>query len=122
MCSTINDFKLNLTMKGLLIAMLSVVTSCLQQVLVRKLQKDYKLTSMELLSIVSPVSSVVLLAVAPFVDKAVSGDWVTTYIWSMSAASVLILSCSLAIVVNISQFLCLGKFSAVSFQVWNNKN
>lgn len=114
---TINDFKLNLTLKGLLIALLSVVTSCLQQVLVRKLQHDYKLTSMELLAIVSPVSSVLLLAVAPFVDKAVSGDWVTTYIWSMGAASVLILSCSLAIVVNISQFLCLGKFSAVSFQV-----
>lgn len=33
------------------------------------------------------------------------------------AAATMVASCALAVLVNISQFMCLGRFSAVSFQV-----
>lgn len=37
--------------------------------------------------------------------------------WLAAAAIVMATSCSLAVLVNVSQFMCLGRFSAVSFQV-----
>lgn len=46
-----------------------------------------------------------------------SGSWVTSYAWSRGAALALAASCAAAVAVNVSQFACLGRFSAVSFQV-----
>ena len=42
--------------------------------------------------------------------------WVFNFDWSLPALAVLAASCSAAIFVNMSQFACLGRFSAVSFQ------
>ena len=98
-------------------AMISVITSALQQVFVRKLQKQYSVASMDLLSSVAPLSATLVITVGPVVDYMVGGSWVTSYTWNSQALLALALSCSLAILVNISQFSCLGRFSAVSFQV-----
>ena len=54
---------------------------------------------------------------SPFLDKNVSGRWITSYEWSIPSAGCLLVSCLLAVLVNVSQFLCLGRFSAVSYQV-----
>lgn len=45
------------------------------------------------------------------------GAWVTRYEYSVPAYAWLFASCSIAVLVNLSQFMCLGRFSAVSFQV-----
>jgi solute carrier family 35 protein E3 len=58
-----------------------------------------------------------LLVVGPAVDYAVSRQWVTQYEFSGAAAACLALSCAIAVLVNISQFMCLGRFSALTFQV-----
>ena len=42
--------------------------------------------------------------------------WVFGFDWSVPALAILCTSCSAAIFVNLSQFACLGRFSAVSFQ------
>lgn len=39
------------------------------------------------------------------------------YAWTPRAALTLAISCAAAVAVNVSQFACLGRFSAVSFQV-----
>ena len=39
------------------------------------------------------------------------------YAWTSRAALTLLISCTAAVAVNVSQFACLGRFSAVSFQV-----
>lgn len=39
------------------------------------------------------------------------------YTWSTAAAVALATSCALAVLVNLSQFACLGRFTAVSYQV-----
>lgn len=57
-----------------------------------------------------------LLLAGPL-DRYISNTWVVDYAWSMPACVALIASCSMAVLVNISQFMCLGRFSAVSFQV-----
>lgn len=58
-----------------------------------------------------------LLLIGPFLDRYVSEKWVFHYSWTSAALVCLAVSCSLAVGVNLSQFACLGRFSAVSFQV-----
>lgn len=58
-----------------------------------------------------------LLLVGPFIDQAVSQRWLLDYTWTQPALQQLLLSCSLAVLVNVSQYMCLGRFSAVTFQV-----
>lgn len=58
-----------------------------------------------------------LLAVGPFVDKLLAKQWILDYEFSVPALTCLAWSCGVAVLVNISQFMCLGRFSAVTFQV-----
>ena len=58
-----------------------------------------------------------LLLIGPFLDRYVSSSWVFDFNYTFPALVFLVLSCSMAVFVNISQFMCLGRFSAVSFQV-----
>ena len=58
-----------------------------------------------------------LIFFGPFVDYLVGGSWLLDYRMSTGASIALLVSCSVAIGVNVSQFACLGRFQAVSFQV-----
>ena len=58
-----------------------------------------------------------LLFVGPFMDYYVVGAWVLDFHWVTPAAVALAASCALAVLVNLSQFACLGRFTAVSYQV-----
>lgn len=57
-----------------------------------------------------------LMLIGPFLDRYVAQEWVFRYNWSTAALVCLAVSCSLAVGVNLSQFACLGRFSAVSYQ------
>ncbi len=61
---------------------------------------------------------ITLLLLGPPIDYFVTkGTWVTEYEWTGTAAFWMMLSCSIAILVNISQFMVLGRFTAVTYQV-----
>ncbi|KAL9673353.1 hypothetical protein QQ045_029609 [Rhodiola kirilowii] len=47
----------------------------------------------------------------------INGVFIIDYKMSLGAVLFILLSCTLAVFSNISQFLCIGQFSAVSFQV-----
>lgn len=117
LCRTVEDLQLDISVFGAAIAAVSVVSSGLQQIFVRTLQQKHKLSSYELLSITAPAQAWTLFLTGPFVDKLVSGSWVFDYAMTNGALICLAGSCLLAVLVNISQFMCLGRFSAVSFQV-----
>eukprot|EP00879_Flechtneria_rotunda_P001975 GHRR01002150.1.p1 GENE.GHRR01002150.1~~GHRR01002150.1.p1 ORF type:complete len:375 (+),score=101.36 GHRR01002150.1:344-1468(+) len=102
---------------GLVVAALSVVSSGMQQILCGTIQRTHKLQSHQLLANTAPVQGAMLLLVGPFVDKAVSGTWVGQYPVTTPGLTCLLLSCAVSVAVNISQFMCLGRFSAVTFQV-----
>lgn len=114
---TLEDLRLNVTLGGLLVAAVSVVTSGLQQILVRSMQQKHKLSANELLANTAPLQAASLLLAGPLVDRLVSAAWVFDYRASPIALAWILTSASLAVLVNISQFACLGRFSAVSFQV-----
>ncbi|GAB4814419.1 hypothetical protein N2152v2_001465 [Parachlorella kessleri] len=114
---TLEEISFDGTPLGLMIAAGSVVSSGMQQILVRTMQKKHNLSSNELLGATAPSQAASLLLFGPFIDKLVSSTWVFSYSFSAGALVFLMLSCGLAVLVNISQFMCLGRFTAVTFQV-----
>lgn len=81
------------------------------------LQKKYSIGSFELLSKTAPIQAASLLVLGPFIDYYLCGKFILEYKYSSGAFLFILLSCSLAVFCNVSQYLCIGRFSAVSFQV-----
>ncbi|KAH1040252.1 hypothetical protein J1N35_041995 [Gossypium stocksii] len=112
---TVTDVKVNA--QGFLCAFVAVLSTSLQQISIGSLQKKYAIGSFELLSQTAPIQAVSLLLLGPFVDYFLTGNLLPTYHLSSAAFFFILVSCSLAVFCNISQYLCIGRFSAVSFQV-----
>lgn len=87
------------------------------QILCGHYQKLHALTSHQLMSNTAYYQGMMLLILGPFSDKAVAGNWITTWEPSIAVINLLLSSCVIAIAVNVSQFLCLGRFTATTFQV-----
>ncbi|XWS68394.1 hypothetical protein CRYUN_Cryun04dG0086300 [Craigia yunnanensis] len=112
---TVTDVKVNA--QGFLCAFVAVLSTSLQQISIGSLQKKYSIGSFELLSQTAPIQALSLLLFGPFVDYFLTGKLLASYKFSSAAFVFILLSCSLAVFCNISQYLCIGRFSAVSFQV-----
>lgn len=103
---------------GTIVAGMSVIGSGMQQILCRSVQQKNSLSSQEMLLRVAPLQGITLLLLGPPLDYYVTkGAWVTEYQWTGMAMFWMLLSCSVAILVNISQFMTLGRFTAVTYQV-----
>ncbi|KAA8514713.1 hypothetical protein F0562_017892 [Nyssa sinensis] len=112
---TVTDVKVNA--KGFLCACVAILSTSLQQISIGSLQKKYSVGSFELLSKTAPIQALSLLVLGPFVDHYLSGKSISNYKIYSGAILFILLSCSLAVFCNVSQYLCIGRFSAVSFQV-----
>ncbi|XP_009149586.2 UDP-rhamnose/UDP-galactose transporter 2 [Brassica rapa] len=112
---TVTDVKVNT--KGFICASTAVFSTSLQQISIGSLQKKYSIGSFELLSKTAPIQALSLLIFGPFVDYFLTGRFISTYKMSYGAILCILLSCALAVFCNISQYLCIGRFSATSFQV-----
>ncbi|XP_061368433.1 UDP-rhamnose/UDP-galactose transporter 1-like isoform X1 [Gastrolobium bilobum] len=112
---TVTDVKVNL--KGFVCASVAVLSTSLQQISIGSLQKKYSIGSFELLSKTAPIQALSLLTLGPFIDYYLSGKLITNYKMSSGVIFFILVSCSLAVFCNVSQYLCIGRFSAVSFQV-----
>lgn len=112
---TVTDVKVNA--KGFICACLAVLSTSLQQISIGSLQKKYSIGSFELLSKTAPIQALSLLFLGPFVDYFLNSKSLRDYKMSYGALLFIFLSCTLAVFCNMSQYLCIGRFSAVSFQV-----
>ncbi|ERN11473.1 hypothetical protein AMTRI_Chr03g138060 [Amborella trichopoda] len=112
---TVTDVKVNA--KGFVCACVAVISTSLQQISIGSLQKKYSIGSFELLSKTAPIQALSLLILGPFADYYLNGRFILNYTLSSGAIFFIMLSCALAVFCNMSQYLCIGRFSAVSFQV-----
>ncbi|XP_074264284.1 UDP-rhamnose/UDP-galactose transporter 4-like [Silene latifolia] len=112
---TVTDVSVNA--KGFIAAFVAVWSTALQQYYVHHLQHKYNISSFNLLGRTAPVQAASLLVVGPFLDYWLTEKRVDAYPYSEIAVFFIILSCIIAIGTNLSQFICIGRFSAVSFQV-----
>ncbi|KAJ6829997.1 UDP-galactose transporter 2-like [Iris pallida] len=112
---TVSDVSVNV--KGLLAASVAIWSTALQQYYVHFLQRKYSLGSFNLLGHTAPVQAASLLLLGPFVDYWLTSKRVDAFDYNVTAVYFLILSCTIAVGTNLSQFICIGRFTAVSFQV-----
>ncbi|XP_044510206.1 UDP-rhamnose/UDP-galactose transporter 1-like [Mangifera indica] len=112
---TVTDVKVNA--KGFICACVAVLSTSLQQISIGSLQKKYSIGSFELLSKTAPIQAISLVLSGPFIDYSLNGKFLFNYNLSYGALFLIVISCSLAVFCNVSQYLCIGRFSAVSFQV-----
>mmetsp|Transcript_17908 Transcript_17908/g.53927 ORF Transcript_17908/g.53927 Transcript_17908/m.53927 type:complete len:356 (+) Transcript_17908:391-1458(+) len=114
---TVSDTELDGNVVGILVALVAVASSGMQQIFCRSMQQKHGLSSHELLSSTAPSQGWSLLMIGPFLDYYVVGQWLLDYQWTRAAMVTFAASCTLAIGVNLSQFMCLGRFTAISYQV-----
>jgi len=113
--ATVSDVEMNTL--GTVAAFVGVFATSAQQILVGYMQKKHNITSNFLLAKTSPYMAGSMLLLGPFLDYFITGKMVIEYEWNVPSLVCLGVSCGLAVLVNISQYLCIGRFSAVSFQV-----
>ncbi|KAK9271923.1 hypothetical protein L1049_002289 [Liquidambar formosana] len=112
---TVTDVSVNA--KGFIAAFIAVWSTSLQQYYVHLLQRKYSLGSFNLLGHTAPAQAASLLLLGPFMDYWLTNKRVDNYHFSLIPVSFIILSCTIAVGTNLSQFICIGRFTAVSFQV-----
>ncbi|KAG5525326.1 hypothetical protein RHGRI_031867 [Rhododendron griersonianum] len=134
---TVTDVSVNT--KGFIAAFIAVWSTAMQQYLnpkhlplfkgswpltlslyvqyVHYLQRKYSLSSFNLLGHTAPAQAATLLVVGPFLDYWLTNKRVDAFEFNLASLVFLILSCSIAVGTNLSQFICIGRFTAVSFQV-----
>ncbi|KAB5548061.1 hypothetical protein DKX38_011467 [Salix brachista] len=141
---TVTDVSVNA--KGFVAAVIAVWSTALQQYYVHYLQRRYSLGSFNLLGHTAPAQAASLLVVGPFLDYWLTNNRVDAYAYTFTSTWLqicldiiapkgkfkhlayapdeylitqlfIVLSCSIAVGTNLSQFICIGRFTAVSFQV-----
>eukprot|EP00899_Mesostigma_viride_P019821 jgi/Mesvir1/27840/Mv07516-RA.2 len=114
--ATVSDVELSAL--GFMLAFAAVVTTAWAQILTGQLQSDLGVSSSQLLHNTSPIMAAILVVVAPPIDYAVTGQSVAdASLYNPAVAAMAALSCLIAVGVNMSSFLVLGKTSAVTYQV-----
>uniref|UniRef100_A0A803PBP9 Sugar phosphate transporter domain-containing protein n=2 Tax=Cannabis sativa TaxID=3483 RepID=A0A803PBP9_CANSA len=112
---TVTDVSVNA--KGFIAALVAVWSTSLQQYYVHFLQRKYSLGSFNLLGHTAPAQAASLLVAGPFLDYWLTSKRVDAYNFGTTSVLFIILSCTIAVGTNLSQFICIGRFTAVSFQV-----
>merc|ERR1712216_503204 len=114
---TVAEFHATGSTVGVAVACLSIVSSGMQQILCGYYQRKNAMGSNDFLAAVSKWQGISMIFLGPILDRVFIGSWVWTYVFTYGAFVFLALSCSCACVVNASHFMCLGRFSAVSYQI-----
>jgi solute carrier family 35 protein E3 len=114
--ATVTDLQLNLL--GSILSLLALVTTCVSQIWTNTMQKQYGVTSTQLLHGASPFMALTLGFVAVPLDACLVGGTPLSYEgWTVTVALVAASTCAIAVAVNFSTFLVIGKCDAVTYQV-----
>lgn len=81
------------------------------------MQKTHNISSTQLLHTASPYMALTLLICGIPVDHALAGHKAQEFVLSIPSATYIVASCIIAVCVNFSSFLVLGKCDAVTYQV-----
>ena len=127
--ATVTDVRLNFL--GAVVSLLAVATTCVSQIWTNTMQREHAVDSTQLLHAASPYMAAILAAVALPLDVGLNGGGrasssSTTNAYDESGANgssswivvvVAAATCVIAVAVNFSTFLVIGKCDAVTYQV-----
>ncbi|KAG9152523.1 hypothetical protein Leryth_016433 [Lithospermum erythrorhizon] len=113
--ASITDLQLNFV--GTVLSLLAIVTTCVGQILTNTMQKRLNVSSTQLLYQSAPFQAAVLFISGPLVDQFLTKQNVFAFKYSPIVLGFILLSCIIAVSVNFSTFLVIGKTSPVTYQV-----
>ena len=127
--ATVTDVRLNFL--GTVVSLFAVATTCVSQIWTNTMQREHAVDSTQLLHAASPYMAAILAAVALPLDVGLNGGGrasssSTTNAYDESGANgssswivvvVAAATCVIAVAVNFSTFLVIGKCDAVTYQV-----
>ncbi|KAG8387661.1 hypothetical protein BUALT_Bualt02G0044600 [Buddleja alternifolia] len=113
--ASVTDLQLNFV--GTILSLLAIVTTCVGQILTNTIQKRLNVSSTQLLYQSAPYQAAILFLTGPFVDQCLTKRNVFAYKYSPIILGFILLSCLIAVFVNFSTFLVIGKTSPVTYQV-----
>ncbi|KAL6506401.1 UDP-xylose transporter 1 [Orobanche gracilis] len=113
--ASVTDLQLNLV--GTILSILAIITTCIGQILTNTIQKKLNVSSTQLLYQSAPFQAAILFLTGPFVDQCLTNRNVFAYKYSPLVLGFIVLSCLIAVFVNFSTFLVIGKTSPVTYQV-----
>eukprot|EP00239_Pterosperma_sp_CCMP1384_P008235 CAMPEP_0197845984 /NCGR_PEP_ID=MMETSP1438-20131217/2820_1 /TAXON_ID=1461541 /ORGANISM="Pterosperma sp., Strain CCMP1384" /LENGTH=308 /DNA_ID=CAMNT_0043457475 /DNA_START=212 /DNA_END=1138 /DNA_ORIENTATION=+ len=113
--ATVTDVQFNEV--GAAVAILGVVSTASQQALIGHLQHKHNMEPHQLIGSTAPAQAVSMLVLGPFIDRVLAGSYPWTFQATVPSMVFLLGSCVLAALVNLTQYFCIGRLSAVSFQV-----
>jgi len=102
---------------GLFHAVCGIISTSFYQIWVKSKQQDLQLDSYQLLFLQAPVSAVMVFMIS-FATEDVYGEkgW-ANFDYSFPSLSAIVLSCTLAFLVNLSIFMVIGKTSPIAYNV-----
>ncbi|KAI4368766.1 hypothetical protein MLD38_017283 [Melastoma candidum] len=113
--ASITDLQLNAL--GTILSGLAIVTTCVGQILTNTIQKKLNVSSTQLLYQSAPFQAAILFVSGPLVDRCLTKQNVFAYRYSPIVLGFIVMSCLIAVAVNFSTFLVIGKTSPVTYQV-----
>ncbi|KAL7198193.1 hypothetical protein ACSBR2_020669 [Camellia fascicularis] len=113
--ASVTDLQLNFV--GAILSLLAIITTCVGQILTNTIQKRLNVSSTQLLYQSAPFQAAILFVSGPWVDQCLTKQNVFAHKYSPIVLGFIILSCLIAVSVNFSTFLVIGKTSPVTYQV-----
>ncbi|XP_076928406.1 UDP-xylose transporter 1-like [Bidens hawaiensis] len=113
--ASVTDLQLNFV--GTILSILAIATTCVGQILTNTIQKRLNVSSTQLLYQSAPFQAAILFVTGPVVDQYLTKQNVFAFKYSPLVLGFIILSCVIAVSVNFSTFLVIGKTSPVTYQV-----
>ena len=110
--ATVHDVEVN--MVGTIFACVAVLFTTCSQIFTKEYQRRLSCNALQLLYLTSPIIMLGMMILIPFFDDI---DNLMNYNWTWEVVSCILLSCCLALEVNISNYLVLGKTSPLTYQV-----
>lgn len=113
--ATVTDMQLNGL--GTFMSVCAVITTCVSQIWTNHYTKQFQVSSTQLLYAASPYMAAILATIALPLDAQLVGGTPFDVTWSVPVLFWAALSCGIAVSVNFSTFLVIGKCDAVTYQV-----
>ena len=113
--ATVTDMQLNGL--GTFMSVCAVITTCVSQIWTNHYTKQFQVSSTQLLYAASPYMAAILATIALPLDAQLVGGTPFDVTWSVPVLFCAALSCGIAVSVNFSTFLVIGKCDAVTYQV-----
>ena len=113
--ATVDDLSNN--MAGTLFAVAAILFTVTSQILTRAVQTDLGLNALQLLYHVAPIISASMFLCVPAFDKTTGHGGLLQYVPSVGVVLLVLCTCALAAVVNITNYMIVGSTGPITYQI-----